>query len=504
MRSSFPRQFLQHRWRWWLSAIVALAVGGVAAAGFWLPEIHHLSVSKLGWPTDEHDEHADSAEGHEGEAGHAGHDHDTAADKEQTEDPGPDRDGHERPGAKPRYDHEHDEAGALVLSKQAKANIGMRVARVELRPFERTITVPGMVVERPGWSTLEITAPMTGVVTRTYPIQGEAVKPGQPLFEVRLTHEDLLQKQTEFLRVVEELDVIGREIERLEKVAASGAISGKSLLERQYEQQKQQAALRVQRQSLLMHGLSEEQVEKIVSTRLLLQNLTVRVPDREGQSGAVQTPRFLQVQELKVSQGTYLTAGTTLCLLVDHAELYLEGKAFEQDTQAVSQAASQGWAVSAELGSNGDAEKVEDLKILFLDDKVNPESRVFCFYVSLPNRLVREDQRPEGRRFVYWRFKPGQRLQIKVPVEKWTDRIVLPVEALAQDGAEFYVFEANGDHFDRRAVHVEYRDETAVVIAHDGALRLGTMVAESAAHQMQLALKNKAGGGVDPHAGHNH
>ena len=109
---------------------------------------------------------------------------------------------------------------------QAKANIGMRMTRVELRSFQRTITIPGIVVERPGWSALDITAPMTGVVTRIYPLQGEAVKPGQPLFDIRLTHEDLLQKQTDFLRTVEELDVIDRELERLEKVAASGDDSG--------------------------------------------------------------------------------------------------------------------------------------------------------------------------------------------------------------------------------------------------------------------------------------
>ncbi len=91
-----------------------------------------------------------------------------------------------------------------------------------------------------------------------------------------------------------------------------------------------------------------------------------------------------------------------------------------------------------------------------------------------------------------------------MPVETWTERIVLPLEAVAQDGADCYVFEFNGDHFDRRAVHVEYRDQDYVVIANDGALRPGVMVAESAAHQMQLAMKNKAGGGPDPHAGHNH
>ena len=66
---------------------------------------------------------------------------------------------------------------------------------VELKPFERTMSVPGMVVERPGWSVVEVTAPMTGVVTRIYPIQGEAVRPGQPLFEVRLTHEDCCKRR---------------------------------------------------------------------------------------------------------------------------------------------------------------------------------------------------------------------------------------------------------------------------------------------------------------------
>ena len=88
-----------------------------------------------------------------------------------------------------------------------------------------------------------------------------------------------------------------------------------------------------------------------------------------------------------------------------------------------------------------------------------------------------------------------------------TDRLpveVLPVEAVAQDGPESYVFELNDGHFDRRAVHVEYRDQESVVIVNDGALRLGATVAVTSAHQMQLSLKIKAGGGVDPHAGHNH
>ena len=84
---------------------------------------------------------------------------------------------------------------------------------------------------------------------------------------------------------------------------------------------------------------------------------------------------------------------------------------------------------------------------------------------------MREDRRPTGGGSSIGSSNRDSGCQIKVPVEQWTERIVLPVEAIAQDGAEFFVFEANGDHFDRRAVHVEYRDQDWVVIANDGALQ---------------------------------
>jgi hypothetical protein len=122
----------------------------------------------------------------------------------------------------------------------------------------------------------------------------------------------------------------------------------------------------------------------------------------------------------------------------------------------------------------------------------------------LPNELVRNEQTDDGHRFIGWRFKPGQRVQLQVPIERWENRIVLPVDAVIQEGADWFVFQQNGGRFDRKPVHVEYRDQRWAVIASDGTLFPGDAVATSGAYQMHLAMKNKAGGGVDPHAGHNH
>ncbi len=60
------------------------------------------------------------------------------------------------------------------------------------------------------------------------------------------------------------------------------------------------------------------------------------------------------------------------------------------------------------------------------------------------------------------------------------------------------------ERFDRVAVHVLYRDNQNVVIAQDGAIAPGDVIARRSAHEMQMAIKNKSGGAIDPHAGHSH
>jgi len=406
------------------------------------------------------------------------------------------------------HDHAgHSEANSIEISKQAQANIGLKLGSVELTTFDRTIAIPGILRERPGRSTVDVTAPLTGIVTQIYPIEGEAVRPGQKLFDLRLTHEELVQAQGDLLRVAEELDVIEREIKRLEKIAAEGAIAGRQVLERQYERQNKQAVLHAQQQALLLHGLDEQEVNDILTKRVLLRNLTVSVPEERepGTDDAALAQKSYEIRLLKVDRGQSVTAGETLAVLCDHAELFIEGNAFDKDVASINRAVENAWPIQAVIeGDDAQSETISGLKILYVSGNVDPESRTFHFYLRLPNVLLRDVNSDHGHRFISWRYKPGQRVQLMVPVEQWKDRIVLPIEAVAQDGVETYVFSPNGDHFDRRPVHVEYRDPLNAVIANDGSLFPGDVVVRSGAQQMQLALKNKAGGGIDPHAGHNH
>lgn len=445
-----------------------------------------------------------------------------ADDDEHAED-----DGHDHSG------HAHDEATSLELSAQARRNIGLTddlLREVKLQTFRRSITVPAMVVERPGRTQIQVATPMTGVITHVHAVTGESVESGTLLFQIRLTHEDLVQAQTEFLKTIGELEVERREVKRLTQATSTGAVAKIKLIERQYAEEKLAALLAAQQEALRLHGLSERQVQQIATERRLLRELQIVVPlpDRHSddelrltrrsiqqatfQEAALQPPPAPQppkvplvISELNVHKGQAVNAGETLCVLSDMRQLYIEGHAFEQDMALLEHAASKGWPITAVQPSNsGEPAVIEGLQVAYLDNRVNVQTRALTFYVGLPNSIVRTTQSEDGQRFISWKYKPGQRMQLRVPVEEWTNRIVLPVDAVAKEGAEYFVFMENGDHFDRRTVHVEYRDQFNVVVANDGSLFEGDVVAFTGAHQMQMALKNKSGGAVDPHAGHNH
>lgn len=413
----------------------------------------------------------------------------------------------------------HSELESLELSAQAMKNLGLTadfLKPITTATYYRTISVPAVIVERPGRTVLQVSTPMTGVVTQISAVPGSAVEPGTPLFQIRLTHEELVASQSEFVRALGELDVEERELKRLQAGVDSGVIPPRSVLEHQYAKEKLEALLGAQREALRLHGLSERQVSLIEKDRRLLSELNVTVPENrkiqnelklsghEAYHPVVMTQNPadpLIIESMNVQLGQSIEQGGKLCSLADYSRLYIEGRAFEQDADAISKATANNWKAQA-LFSAGVA--MNNLPISFIASEIDEDARTLKFFVDLENEIVRDHKEEDGNRFVSWKYKPGQRLQLMIPVEEWKDQIVVPVDAVAQEGAESFVFQQNGDHFDRIPVHVVHKDQSSVVIANDGALFPGDVIALRNAHQMQMALRNKAGGGIDPHAGHTH
>lgn len=495
---------------------IALGLVAVAAATHkqWLPKLRALAKSSA--PSSAESEHA--GHDHSGHDDHAGHE-DTA------------------------------EAGILELSEAARRNLGLTeefLKPVALTMYRRTVTIPAVVVDKPGRTQVEVSTPLTGVITHVHAVTGEAVTPGTLLFELRITHEQLITAQTEFLKSLGELEVEKLEIKRLENAAESGAISGRTLLERKYSRDKLEALIRAQREALRLQGLSDRQVEEIATDKKLLRSLQIvaptiddhshdeelrlshastqtvsltRIPDEKasekdhdhdhghaadekGDHDGSAIP--LIVERLSVKKGQTVNAGDLLCEVADFSSLYIEGKAFDQDAPAISATASNNWPVTAIFPVAQGQETLNDLKLAFVGTEVDSTSRSLPFYVNLPNTITGTSKNDEGQKFVAWKYRPGQRLQLQVPVEEWPAELVVPVDAVVREAADWFVFRQNGQHFERVPVHVRFRDQSSAVIANDGAVFPGDVLALRSAHQMQMALKNKSGAGADPHAGHTH
>ena len=432
---------------------------------------------------------------------HAGHDH------------GPEGDDHAA------------ESNLLPLSEQARRHLGLRTGSIELSEFWRTITMPGVVEEKPGHSERRISTSVNGIVVRVHVSPGQTVHPGDPLVEIQPTGEVLANAQASLLKTLQDLDLVDVELKRIEPLAQQGSIPGTRVLEKQYERQRLESLRQVQVQELLVRGLSQNQVTNIIQSKVLLRSFTVRVPSLDGDIAGQGTNReapvirqvaqtetvaeteafTYSVERIDVFPGKLIESGEELCDLAIHTSLQIAGLGFQKESELIGQVLDEERPVTALFDTTAGEPLVRDrLMIQYADNVVDAETRAFRFYLPLQNEVLRDRQGPGGVTFRSWRFKPGQRVQLQVPVEHWTGKIVLPTTAVVKEGAEAYVFRAKRKEFERVTVAILYEDVRFTVLVNDGSLKPGQVIALNEAYQLNLALKKAQGSGVDLHAGHNH
>ena len=211
----------------------------------------------------------------------------------------------------------------------------------------------------------------------------------------------------------------------------------------------------------------------------------------------------------------------TICAIwPTHAVLYIEGQAFEKDLPLLEKMHAEGLPFSIEFGAIGAAYQRSDVKIEYIDNQIDDHEQTYSFYAPIQNEIVSEQAVSPDVRFRTWRFKPGQRAHVVLPVEELTGHIKLPGEAVVEEGPDAFVFrkyETPHDHvaddhahvhpyveFKRTPVHLIYRDKNIALIANDNQIKVGQRIAINNAFDLNLILKTNAGGGGGSHAGHSH
>jgi membrane fusion protein, heavy metal efflux system len=399
----------------------------------------------------------------------------------------------------------------LELNEQARKNLSLVVKPARPTDYWRTITIPGVIEDRPGISDRSVSSPAVGVVSEIHVYPGDTVRPGERLATVRLFSEYLQATQTQLFKAKHEAVLIQRQIERLDNAAVSGAVSEARLIELKNEQQRQNAIVIASTQELLNRGLKTEQINAVaegtfISTvdvvapppqneSLMLQGLVTSALPASEQANDV----AYEVQSIAVDLGQTVQAGEQLVSLANHQLLYVVGHAFKREAGLLELAARNGAELQIEFADDSTDRWPpldQQFKIRHLANTIDTETRTFDFFVPLLNQSRTYLQNETT--FLAWRFRPGQRVRIQVPVEKLTDVFVLPAEAIVRDGPETFVYRQNGDLFNQIAVHLLFEDRTHAVISNDGSVTPSTYLAQNAAASLRRVLKAQSASGAQP------
>lgn len=405
----------------------------------------------------------------------------------------------------------------LEISSQARKNLRLVSKAVQPQTYWRTVVIPGEIADWPGLTDRGVTSPAEGVVTAIHAFQGDTMRPGEPMFTLRLFSEYLQTTQTQLFKARQETAIVQAEINRLSDAVSTGAISGSKVIELQSEIKRQATLMQAARQELLVRGLTPDQVQQIESGSFVSTVEIVAPPVRNleafssrSASQGVQQISFVnklsddqsvayEVQELAVELGQQVQTGQLLAKLSNHQMLYVVGHAFKRDAAILEQAAQVKLPIEVEFAED-DGDRWPPLnqsfKIRHLSNTIDKNNRTFDFFVPLTNQSRAFDE--QGHVFLVWRFRPGQRARISVPVEKFDDVFVLPAEAVVREGPEAFVFRQNGDLFKQIPVQILNEDRRFIVIANDGSITAGAFLAQSSAASLNRVLKSQSVSGQQP------
>ncbi len=404
----------------------------------------------------------------------------------------------------------------IILTDQAIANLHLTARSTQPQTYWKTIQVPGMVVDRPGQSDRGVITPVTGVVSKIHHFLGDTVRPEEELFTIRLLSESLHVTQSELFKATQDIELAQTQRQRL--AAAGPAISEARIIEVDNQIKRLEVAVKSCRRELLNRGLALEQIDEAAKGNFVseiavvvpspsddarpLQTAPAVIPTAAGQTELAQ-PTF-EVQEVMVDIGHQVQAGQTLCLLANHQLLAIEGRAFRDETLLLERCVKERWPVEVDFQENAESDWPaidQTFHIRHIANNIDPVNRTFGFRIPLENqsRVVHE----EGNSQMLWRFRPGQRVRILVPVEKLENVFVLPADAVTRELAEAFVFTQNVNTFQRKPVRVVAQDRQYTVIANDGSLVIGSFIVQNAADQLNRMTKSQSGSGL-PKGYHMH
>jgi RND family efflux transporter MFP subunit len=300
----------------------------------------------------------------------------------------------------------------VVLSPEALARAGIKMAPVTVVSSGIAVTVPGSVMAN-AYREVKVTPIAPGIVTKVHVELGAVVRRGAPL--VTLFSSELADAQTKYMSMSALFEADHQKLERTRKLVEIGAASRQDLEEITAVHEAHATEVEAARQRLQLLGLSAEQVLALTSSSQVISTIVVPAP-----IAGVITSRSANL-------GQVVAMGQELLSVTDLSEVWVVGDLYEQDFRTVTVGSQAAITTPAYPGLTLHG------RVSYIDPRVDQQARTAKARIEVPN----SDGRLRLGMYVTVSFMTPGASAVVVPrsaVQAIGDRQVVFVSAGNEDG----------------------------------------------------------------------
>lgn len=348
------------------------------------------------------------------------------------------------------HDHHPGDTSVIELSPEVMKQIDIKTAKVQPGAVKSTLKAMGKVLA-PNDRKAVVSFAFSGRIVERHAGLGKWVKKGQPL--VTLECEEVGNARSEYTRALADYELSKLDQAREERLFKKDIGAKKEYLASKAAFNTAEAALKAAEEKLQVMGISKEMAASAAKTVSPRVTVTAPIDGRVIKDNAV--------------VGAVVEASTEMMEIMDPEELCIDAEIYEKDLSKIQM------GNPVEINVPAYPEKKFNGHICYIGDVVNPDTRTITVRTHVSNKDSL--------------LKPGMFADIRILVDQKEEALVVPKEAVLDEGKQKIVFIREGDHFHYRVVQTgtHYNGDIEIV----GGLKVGEEVVIEGNYQLKSRLQ---------------
>jgi cobalt-zinc-cadmium efflux system membrane fusion protein len=317
----------------------------------------------------------------------------------------------------------------VELSAEEESAVDIETVAALYKPLRSQLQALGKVFAHPQKKAI-VSYPFSARIAEIHIVLGDWVNAGKKL--VTLQSEEVGSAKSEFYKSQADYELAKVNLERQKRLYDRGVGAQKDYLSSEAEYKVAEASLNAAEKKLHVLGFSEDEVKSIAETHQINPIITLYAPI----SG--------KIIEHNAILGAMVDQETEILTIMDPSVVCIHADIYERDIAKIRIGQEVEATVPAYPGETFEG------KISFISDVLNEETRTITVRSEVRNRD--------------YKLKPGMFADINIFLNHQSDALVLPLEAVLDEGDDHIVFLKVDGKYIPRIIKTGIRNESFVEV----------------------------------------